>query len=853
MGKELHNGIMMEQTFLMIDEKKTGLQLSTRMIQFLAIIIGSWSFASILTECIVIPLDVLQINAVILIFAGILFALFLVPSYHLVKLFFALLFYLLFLISRFPRLCNGFYIIENLVLRRAAVYYNYNSIQFEADYTTQTADTTLLVAMVLIPMIALLTISIVKNRFIHLSCLFLFLPVSASFLLGLIPSEKYLIAYIGIILYLARSGFPFRNIKNREQLSLLHRINSRSAVCLSLIGLTLYFILQLFVTDERYNKVTDIKEMKKKVQSAAWDYSLEDFERWFSNITLFGGSSKATGGLSGGKLGKVAEVKYNESEQLLLTVPVESAREGLYLKGYVGSVYTGSSWEEHSKEERKKYRELTDLIPSKEFQPVNQNVLLLKQILDSMRVVNSSNVSIYVGGESLLLSKYSVFQGNCRVEYKEASKKYIYAPYFTDFEQLGQGYYVQDLYLAPRSKKREYKFDYFFNVFNSPVPFIKLDKASLTKYSENEKRYRDYVYKVYTELPEKGLEELKRDFAIQRKQNLDMDDKLTYVESYLKDNTTYTLSPGKLPEGEDFVEYFLFQNKKGYCAHYASAAVLMLRAMGVPARYVEGYRVGPSEDTDKLTGEEQVISAYTGNESVKQNTQMKQISVKDSNAHAWTEVYIDNYGWLPMDFTPGSSNQNETVYYSLFTNDRNKEVDQTYSAPTPPINYSDMDKDMNRNTNNNIQKASSKEQTKLNVIFMIAFMVLFISFVSATLLFKVIKRRRYQNAHNPNKRALFFIMEVEKILSVYPNGLTRKGMRLEDVQEYVVEKSPFIEAKAFEACMETARKARFGKGRISANELEEVKAFRHKLYREVYRQLSFIKKIYLSYLLLMEI
>lgn len=64
------------------------------------------------------------------------------------------------------------------------------------------------------------------------------------------------------------------------------------------------------------------------------------------------------------------------------------------------------------------------------------------------------------------------------------------------------------------------------------------------------------------------------------------------VITYLHDNYTYSYRPGKVPEGEDFVNYFLEDNKKGVCMHFATAAALLLRRLGIATRYVEGYAVG---------------------------------------------------------------------------------------------------------------------------------------------------------------------------------------------------------------------------------------------------------------------
>jgi len=59
-----------------------------------------------------------------------------------------------------------------------------------------------------------------------------------------------------------------------------------------------------------------------------------------------------------------------------------------------------------------------------------------------------------------------------------------------------------------------------------------------------------------------------------------------YIRLYLQNTCTYTLKPGKLPDNTDMVTYFLTESKQGYCSYFASSAVMMLRAAGIPARLV---------------------------------------------------------------------------------------------------------------------------------------------------------------------------------------------------------------------------------------------------------------------------
>lgn len=107
-------------------------------------------------------------------------------------------------------------------------------------------------------------------------------------------------------------------------------------------------------------------------------------------------------------------------------------------------------------------------------------------------------------------------------------------------------------------------------------------------------------------------------------------EKLKAIESYLS-TFCYTLTPGDLPKSvrnaEDFLDYFLLESRQGYCTYFASAFVLLARAEGIPARYVQGYCVPMGE-----RGEAAVYSYM---------------------AHAWPEAYLEGIGWIPFEPTPG--------------------------------------------------------------------------------------------------------------------------------------------------------------------------------------------------------
>lgn len=101
------------------------------------------------------------------------------------------------------------------------------------------------------------------------------------------------------------------------------------------------------------------------------------------------------------------------------------------------------------------------------------------------------------------------------------------------------------------------------------------------------------------------------------------------VEARLAEMMSYTLDAPIPPDGQDSVDFALFDSGQGYCEHYASAEVMMLRAAGIPARMVVGYLADGSDATDD------------GRQVIRQ-----------AQAHAWVEVWFPRAGWVTSDPTP---------------------------------------------------------------------------------------------------------------------------------------------------------------------------------------------------------
>lgn len=186
--------------------------------------------------------------------------------------------------------------------------------------------------------------------------------------------------------------------------------------------------------------------------------------------------------------------------------------------------------------------------------------------------------------------------------------------------------------------------------------------------------YETFVYKEYTSVPdsevlkniaseiEKTIADNKTDeitdIGVSQDNNTSTHDTVIAVIDYLKDTCEYTLNP-KAPKNSRLsaLSAFLSDTKEGYCVQFATSAAMILRQMGIPTRYVEGYLINGLK-YDKST---ERLAKY-------------QTIVRDYNAHAWIEVYMGAAGWKLYETTP--------EYYS--------DLYEPYTTSSGSVSYTPM-------------------------------------------------------------------------------------------------------------------------------------------------------------------
>jgi transglutaminase-like putative cysteine protease len=194
------------------------------------------------------------------------------------------------------------------------------------------------------------------------------------------------------------------------------------------------------------------------------------------------------------------------------------------------------------------------------------------------------------------------------------------------------------------------------------------------------------------------------------------------IEAELREYT-YTQTPGDIPEGEDFLDYFLLTKQEGYCTYFATAFALLARAADIPTRYVQGYCI------PNMPGRDEVAE------------------VTAAMAHAWPEAYIEGVGWIPFEPTPGFA----SVRYQRWST---KSQLEAIAAQISSEDSADI-----LNTPEEVQETPEPQEDTspkhtIEIPFHIIFLFLGLLIASAILIFTLdhlIRRRRYNRLDTPGK------------------------------------------------------------------------------------------------------
>lgn len=367
---------------------------------------------------------------------------------------------------------------------------------------------------------------------------------------------------------------------------------------------------------------------------------------------LRGGYS--AGGINGGKINGGGKLKFNHSVHLIIETDTD-INQYTYLKGYVGEVYDGMGW--NALPASAYNSETFSALDGYDEADIMSMSYKLSQNLKDMRIDSKTIFSelstarwfvrvpdVYVGDSNYLCYPYASLVSD--EDGDIVNLTYLTRASSGELENVYDMYYFQTGNSWTGSVLDSMQSDMdLLEAYESDL--LLAASSDLVKYLELEKTYRSFVYENDLEVPER-VSRLRDEYA-----GLSFDtlaEAVEFVQEEVAKDAAYTLEPGRCPYGKDFIEYFMYEQKEGYCIYFASAAVMIFRCLGIPARFVQGYIIPP-------------VDANT------------ELSIDDSYAHAWPEIYVDGFGWLPVEVTPGIGG-----VAGGFTPDMNQE-EQSASGP----------------------------------------------------------------------------------------------------------------------------------------------------------------------------
>lgn len=373
----------------------------------------------------------------------------------------------------------------------------------------------------------------------------------------------------------------------------------------------------LALPESRYEQPAIFSRMQEKI--IGWT---DPYDPIFHAGNAYTGMMKGTAGHQ--RLGSSASIRY--TGRVIADIEATSTTH-LYIRSWTGGLYEDSRWKDFPDST---YDGTEALFAKNQGEWYDQGAWLME--VAARNPLISQKLLNYTKENDL-----SAFKKPFTLAALYEKSRFLLLPYDADF---GGPYFRYDRSPISREGKA-----YSTDVWDIPAGaiFSMMVRESIkdpyyTTYIEAEKRYRDFVYAHYLTIPEETHTAIASLGAIPPAKTLsEKRARIDAVRHFLETNYTYTKNPGRTPADKDFISYFLTESRKGYCTSFASAAVMLLRASGIPARYAVGLSVNIEDLRNAPLTKEGLHT----------------LSVNDHHAHAWVEVYVDGLGWRPCEMTPG--------------------------------------------------------------------------------------------------------------------------------------------------------------------------------------------------------
>lgn len=320
------------------------------------------------------------------------------------------------------------------------------------------------------------------------------------------------------------------------------------------------------------------------------------------------------------------------SGKTVMTVEAKAgASSNIYLRSFYGDTYENGRWIKKSDFSgmEKEYHDASRMTAW-------QNAIGLATLLNGY----------YDDETNLATEKYTITM-------EKLSTKYTYLPYCIDpysIDAKGDIDFDEDFFITKDKGTKTIEVSACPGFFDGSLEMSILEpEQPLEVNNDFYAAYNDYVMENYTK--KQGGDGIVAEDAELILRTGQLTSNMMYT-GYIRENDANRIAAAQLVQqfltskafkysknppsagGKDVVENFLSNSRQGFCVHFASAGTMILRQMGVPCRYVSGYCA--KEDSFKSGENDEDIC-----------------EVKDSQSHAWVEIYLDDFGWIPVEMTPG--------------------------------------------------------------------------------------------------------------------------------------------------------------------------------------------------------
>lgn len=486
-----------------------------------------------------------------------------------------------------------------------------------------------------------------------------------------------------------------------------------------------------------------------------------------------------------GELKRTGGPSYTGAEVLSVYMEKKPA-DTLYLKGFVGDSYTGTEW----------------TAVSERMLPVyagehgwNMEPDFLQEIFNLSYQLNSAS------GEE--------HPTRMKIQPLMVSGEQIYYPYSACLEQ--------NMFLIGDGAVKGYG-EQDWNFLTFPVETGNLTsvlkRSAVREQNERELQYRAYVYDTYLHVPVERLPRLWQD--CQEHPAANAEEAAERVRERMAP-LTYNLRPGNYPEDQDFTEYFLYDKKEGYCVHFATAAVLMFRMYGVPARYVSGYIV-------------------PGDSFYRNKDGLYEAEIRDDKAHAWAEIYIPSYGWFPVDPTPVDVNSGQHA------DAWEGETPQVTAAETPSVLQTQTPAVSGKTPGAVGATTEEQEESFWSAGKVVLLLVLLLGFLPFAWRAVMLSIQRMRWRESPQKAIVYTFTLICRLLKA-DGFLQELSPDSPEFQIEILKRYRNLDEQTLQQSMDLVMEAGFGNRDFSKKEVMEVRRTYRKICSSIYEKKSWIGKL----------